>query len=160
MKEDGALAFFGRDTPLLNFYPSPMEIDQKQWRNVEEYYQTKAVDHSNDDGRIAKQIRSECDPGQIKKLSRSVKTNETWITLKDGVMRSALEAKFGSSAQLKDYLLKTGEKELLEASQYDRYWGTGVPLRSKEVFDKKGRVGQNRLGLLLMEVQKKLRDCG
>lgn len=62
-------------------------------------------------------------------------------------MREALLAKFTQYSDLRDLLLQTGEAKLVENSPYDDYWGTG----------KDGR-GQNRLGVLLMQLRNQLRS--
>ena len=62
-------------------------------------------------------------------------------------MRKALFAKFTQSSHLKRRLLGTGDRELVERSPYDSFWGDGG-----------NGTGQNWLGKLLMELRKKLRS--
>ena len=61
-------------------------------------------------------------------------------------MRKALFAKFTRSKYLRDRLLETGDRELVERSPYDSFWGDGG-----------NGTGRNWLGRLLMELRTKLR---
>lgn len=57
---------------------------------------------------------------------------------------------------LKDLLLATGERELVEASPFDKIWGVGfAPERAAE---KRASWGLNLLGKALMEVREMLRE--
>ncbi len=61
------------------------------------------------------------------------------------VMRKALFAKFTSHTFLKNKLLETDKRELVERSPHDSYWGDGGD-----------GTGENHLGRLLMELRAKL----
>jgi ribA/ribD-fused uncharacterized protein len=58
--------------------------------------------------------------------------------------------------ELKNMLLATGERELVEASPYDRIWGIGFAERDAE--GSRHWWGQNLLGKALMEVRRRLRE--
>ncbi len=60
-------------------------------------------------------------------------------------MERALLAKFNQNKDLERLLLSTGKRTLAENSPYDKYWGVGDD-----------NSGQNKLGLLLMEVRSQL----
>ena len=70
-----------------------------------------------------------------------------WESVKEEVMRKAIRAKFTQHAELRELLLSTGTRELIEHTTRDRYWGDGGG---------EGR-GLNRLGQLLMELRSELR---
>ena len=57
-------------------------------------------------------------------------------------MKEGLVAKFTQNQNLKNLLLSTGDKKLVEHTTNDDYWG-----------DKGDGSGRNRLGELLMEVR-------
>ena len=69
-----------------------------------------------------------------------------WETVKDDIMREALQAKFGRNPALRSLLLKTGDAELIEHTRNDSYWADGGD-----------GSGKNRLGQLLMELRAELR---
>ena len=62
-------------------------------------------------------------------------------------MKAALLAKFNQNPGLLSLLQGTGDRELVDITPGDYYWGAGT----------KGK-GKNRLGALLMEVRKELKD--
>ena len=65
-----------------------------------------------------------------------------WNQIKDGVMDRALRAKFTQSRKLRDLLKSTGNRELIENSPHDAYWGVGP----------QGN-GENKLGKALMRLR-------
>lgn len=59
---------------------------------------------------------------------------------------------------LKEMLLKTGERELVEASPLDRIWGIGY--KEGNAAQNRAKWGQNLLGIALMNVRGRLRKEG
>jgi ribA/ribD-fused uncharacterized protein len=62
------------------------------------------------------------------------------------------------AAQLREWLMETGDRELVEASPADRIWGIGFT--EKDAKENGERWGQNLLGKALMEVRRKIREEG
>ena len=48
-----------------------------------------------------------------------------WEEIKDDVMHEALISKFNTHPELKEWLLSTGEKHIVEHTINDDYWGDG-----------------------------------
>lgn len=71
---------------------------------------------------------------------------EAWDSMKVDVMRSILRAKADQHEYVRRKLLATGDRELVENSWRDDFWGWGP-----------NRDGQNMLGKLWMEVRAELR---
>jgi len=65
-----------------------------------------------------------------------------WEQVKDDIMRKAVLKKFQTHATISAILLATGSEEIIENAPSDYYWGCG-----------KTGTGQNKLGLILMEVR-------
>ena len=55
-----------------------------------------------------------------------------WADKKEEIMYKALKAKFSQNSDIRDMLLKTNDRMLVEDSPYDGYWGIGK--------DKKGSL--------------------
>lgn len=69
-----------------------------------------------------------------------------WAAVKVERMRAVLHAKFAQSATLREWLLFTGDAELIEESTMDAFWGVG-----------KSGKGKNMLGRLLMDLREELK---
>jgi len=109
------------------------------------------------DFEVASQILNETDVRKIKALGRKVKDfdNELWDKHKESFMYNACYAKFSQNDELKDFLLNTGNREIVEASPVDNIWGIGFSsVRAMENIDK---WGQNLLGKTLVNVRTRLK---
>lgn len=73
---------------------------------------------------------------------------EDWGLRKVDVMREILRAKVDQHEYVKRKLLATGDRELIEDSWRDDFWGWGA-----------NRTGQNMLGKLWMEIRRELKDA-
>ena len=97
------------------------------------------------------------DPKDQKAAGRKVRNfNPTiWNAVAKQHVINANIAKF--SGPLKQQLLDTGDKEIVEASPYDKIWGIGLSERDPRRFDKNQWLGTNWLGECLMAVREALR---
>lgn len=141
---------------LSNFYPCEFEFNGKTFHFSEQCFMYQKAMLFNDFG-VAEQILNETDVRTIKALGRKVKDfdNELWDKHKEDFMYNACYAKFSQNAELRDFLLGTGNSEIVEASPVDSIWGIGFSLdRAMENIDK---WGQNLLGKTLMKVRAELR---
>lgn len=129
-----------------NFHCAPFLCDGKSWPTVEHYFQAQKFPNAA----YRETIRKALTPTLAKRLGNvryGQKLRVDWEEVKEPVMCAALRAKFTSHPHLSDLLLNTGDKKLVEASPRDYYWGGGCD-----------GTGQNRLGVLLMELREELRD--
>jgi len=67
-------------------------------------------------------------------------------------------AKYDQSSRLRNTLLSTEDKIIVEASPYDNIWGIGLHWREDDCLDPAKWKGQNLLGKALMEVRKQLKN--
>ena len=72
---------------------------------------------------------------------------QDWAEVKDDVMYAALKAKFTQHPQLRETLLGTGDRTLVEHTKIDSYWADGGD-----------GSGKNMLGKLLMKLRDELRS--
>jgi len=79
--------------------------------------------------------------------SRKQKLRRDWESVKVGVMRTAVLAKFTQYEELQTLLLSTGDAKLVEHTENDDYWGDGGD-----------GSGRNKLGRILMEVRESFRE--
>lgn len=98
------------------------------------------------------------DPKEQKRLARLTKGFQpaSWDGIKSDVVVAGNMAKFSQNKELKDLLLGTENRLLAEAASLDRVWGIGYT--AKEAMANRPRWGENRLGIALVEVRKRLRE--
>src|SRR5204863_5118997 len=120
-----------------NFAPYPLELKGKVWPTSEHYFQAQkfAGTEHEEAVRLAKSPMIAARMGR----SRERPLRPDWETVKDELMREALLAKFTQHPGLRSLLLETGDRELIEHTKKDSYWGDGGD-----------GSGKNRLGQLLM----------
>ena len=100
-------------------------------------------------------ILKSSDPKEIKALGRQVKgfDADVWNEAKHLVIVNGNFRKFTQNPALRDYLLATGDRFLVEASPYDTIWGVGLSADDPRIGDPSLWRGQNLLGFALMEVR-------
>ena len=65
--------------------------------------------------------------------------------------------KFEAHADMREFLLRTGSRVLVEASPRDRVWGIGMGARNENAENPAAWRGLNLLGFALMEARERLR---
>lgn len=142
----GPIHFYDRNDPyyeFTNFYfGKPITIDSLKWKTTEHYFQAQKFVGTP----YIELIRNMSRPREAFDFSRNPSVSEwkrkDWQEVKQQVMYKALLAKFSQSQELRRMLAATGDRELVERSPYDRYWGDGG-----------NGSGENHLGRLLMKVR-------
>lgn len=137
---------------LSNFYPCEFVFNGKMFHFSEQCFMYQKAILFNDFD-VANQILNETDVRKIKVLGRKVKNfnNELWDIHKENFMYNACYAKFSQNDRLKDFLLGTGNCEIVEASPVDNIWGIGFS--SDKAMENIDKWGQNLLGKCLMKVR-------
>lgn len=94
-------------------------------------------------------------PKDAKMLGRQVCNfqPEVWDQIKYQACVLACKSKFTSNPRLREFLISTGDEELVECSPTDKIWGIGIGLDNPDWKDKSKWQGKNLLGLALMEVR-------
>lgn len=128
-----------------NLYRAPFTLDGKEYGSSENYFQSQKFVGTDDE--YAEKIRTTKNPVLVAGMGRSKShpIRADWETVKQDIMRRALDAKFAAHSELKDLLLGTGSALIEEEAAIDSYWGIGADGK-----------GENWLGKLLMELREKL----
>jgi len=97
-------------------------------------------------------------PGEAKAVGRLVKgfENKKWNEHRFEIVVTANLNKFRQNPSLETYLLKTGDRVLVEASPVDKIWGIGLAADNVDCQNPNLWKGLNLLGYALMEVRNKL----
>lgn len=131
-------SFTGDYRWLSNYSPHGFYIHGVLFKTNEHFYQ--AMKTSNNEEKI--KIINCNSPGAAKKLGQLCSLRDDWNNVKLDIMRIGLKNKFNQNPIIKQYLIDTGDEELIEGNYWkDTYWG---------VCDGKG---ENWLGKLLMELR-------
>lgn len=98
------------------------------------------------------------DMATVKALGRKVSDfdDSTWNANRDRIVLEGNTLKFEQNPELKESLLATGDKKLVEASPRDRIWGIGFG--EKNALSQKERWGLNLLGIALERTREALRE--
>jgi hypothetical protein len=128
--------------------------------NSEQAFMSRKAAYFEDWKTFKKIVETGQEPSVAKKLGRQVKNfnSEQWNDVCLSEMIDVNMAKFSQSPWLKETLLSTGDKILVEASPVDLVWGIGIHWENDDCLDESKWKGQNLLGKALMEVRKKLKD--
>ena len=112
-----------------------------------------------DDEETEAQIVAATNPKQMKALGRKVQNfnDRIWLKLRHSVVLNGNYLKFAQNKNMRDILLSTGDKILVEASPYDVIWGIGYTKNKLEAYNPQKWRGLNLLGFALMEVRDELR---
>lgn len=138
--------FYTRTMPffeLSNFCPPGLEEYGVYWPTVEHFFQGQKFS----DPAFRERIRRAATPKDAREhgRSRAYLIRQDWDDVREGVMLFALRQKF-RKGQVRQVLLSTGDRPLIEASPLDYFWGAG-----------QDGTGLNRLGLLLEQVRAEAR---
>lgn len=101
-------------------------------------------------------IMTSDDPIYINKLANEIKNidEENWNEQKYEIVILGNYLKFSQNHNLKNWLIKTRDVQLVQASPIDSIWGIGIGIQDAE--QGKEWKGRNLLGKAIMEVRCKL----
>ena len=110
------------------------------------------------DEQAAKRLLVANNPEEAKAIGREVIgfNPQKWESHRFDIVVAANMAKFSSHPELKDYLLNTGDRILVEASPVDAIWGIGLAEDDPACADPNHWKGENLLGFALMAVRDQL----
>lgn len=163
-KSDDFVFFYGhtegkKHACFSNWYPSPFTKDGIRFENTEQYLMYRKALLMGDNS-IALQILKTPDPKDVKALGRKVKNwdEEKWIAHREQIMYDGCLAKFSNpeNVALKNELLATYPKRLVEASPYDTIWGIGLGANDERAKQQSNWKGLNLLGKTLDKVRNNL----
>ena len=139
---------------LSQWYPAPFTVDGVRYPTAEHYMMAgKARLFGDTDAE--RLVFASDDPGRAKGAGRRVRgfDEETWAAHRYDLVVAANAAKFGQHPRLRDFLLATGDRVLVEASPYDTVWGIGLSASQPEAAYPSQWRGLNLLGFALMDVR-------
>lgn len=152
VNDDERVGFYERD----HYYMSNFSAFAVSWRGVlwptsEHAYQAAKFPPDSALYEAIRFARSAHDAFKIAEANAKAATNVNWgsdgVRFKVRIMKEILRAKADQHEYVRRKLLATGDRELIEDSWRDDFWGWGP-----------NRDGTNQLGKLWMEVRAELRS--
>jgi ribA/ribD-fused uncharacterized protein len=127
-----------------------------------EHYMMRAKALLFGDAETAERIVAAPHPGAAKALGREVRgfDEQRWAQRRFEIVVDANMAKFGQHPELREFLLATGDRVIVEASPRDRVWGIGLAADDERAQSPDQWPGLNLLGFALMETRHRLRGAG
>lgn len=109
---------------LSQWWASPFEIDGVRYATAEHWMMAGKARLFGDDG-AADRIVEASHPDCAKRLGREVRDfdQDRWDERRFDLVVEGNRAKFSQHPDLREFLLGTGERVLVEASPVDRIWG-------------------------------------
>lgn len=141
------------------WWPSPFSTDGILYQTAEHWMMAGKASLFNNDALVL-EILDAGSPGKAKALGRQV-TNfdaDIWDQQKFELVVQGNYLKFQQHQDLKNFLLNTGNKILVEASPVDVIWGIGLAADDRRALAPSAWKGENLLGFALMEVRDRLKQ--
>jgi ribA/ribD-fused uncharacterized protein len=126
-----------------NFSAFSLEWKGKWYMTSEHAYQAEKFEEEN----LKEMIRNSQSAHDAKKLAQANEDKyiKNWNEIRIGVMKEIIKEKVKQHSYVREKLLKTDDKQIIEDSWRDDFWGWGP-----------NKDGQNHLGKLWMEIRKEL----
>lgn len=127
-----------------NFSAFSVEWKGVLWMTVEHAYQAAKFD----DQSIIQAIREAHSPYDAKRIAHEHedKMDKSFFQKKVAIMKSLVEAKVDQHIYVRESLVNTGDREIIEDSPEDTFWGWG-----------QDKSGQNMLGKIWVEIREELK---
>ncbi|MDO7877503.1 NADAR family protein [Hymenobacter sp. ASUV-10] len=140
------------------WWVAPFVIDGVSYATAEHWMMAqKARLFDNED--VFQRIIAAKTPAEAKSLGRQVRgfDDAAWTAKRMAIVVRGNFAKFSQHPELREFLLNTNNRVLVEASPVDRIWGIGLVADDERAADPRRWDGLNLLGFALMEVRDRLR---
>ncbi|MCD0464614.1 NADAR family protein [Flavobacterium sp. ENC] len=152
--KDGSIS----KTCFSQWWLSSFVVDNITYKTAEHWMMAKKAELFNDKVIFEKIIQANS-PAEAKKLGREVKNyvDTVWLENRYDIVRQGNFYKFSQNGALKEFLIQTNERILVEASPVDPIWGIGMAADHKDAPNPEKWKGLNLLGFALMEVRDELK---
>lgn len=143
--------------PFGQWTESPFECDGRHYYCAEQFMMAEKA-RLFGDSQIAQAIIETRDPREQKKLGRKAKgfDENIWQAHRVEIVVRGNIAKFSQNTHMKQILLATGSRRLVEASPLDKIWGIGLAADHPDAYNVERWQGLNLLGLALEIVRDRL----
>lgn len=144
-------------TCLSQWWKADFTINTDTYCCMEQYMMAEKARLFGDNETLEKIMKSK-QPKQIKDLGRQVRNfdENLWAKSRYSIILNGNHAKFLQNEALRQFLIGTKDRVLVEASPYDKIWGIGMSADDESIENPLLWKGTNLLGFALMEVRDEL----
>ncbi|QMU75602.1 NADAR family protein [Streptacidiphilus sp. PB12-B1b] len=142
---------------LSQWWPAPFLVDGVRYATAEHWMMAGKARLFGDEASVPPILGART-PAEAKSLGRLVRgfDDERWRTERFELVVRGNVARFGQDPALREYLLGTRNRVLVEASPRDRVWGIGFGAAHEHATVPERWRGLNLLGFALMEARERL----
>jgi ribA/ribD-fused uncharacterized protein len=139
---------------LSQWYPAPFAVSGVSFATAEHFMMYRKALLFGDEP-CAERILGARTPAEAKELGRAVKgfDDDRWKEARFEIVTAGSLAKFSQSPALREFLLGTKQRVLVEASPRDQIWGIGLGESNEAAHDPARWRGLNLLGFALMQAR-------
>lgn len=143
---------------LSQWWPSPFAVEGVTYATAEHWMMAGKA-RLFEDPEAERRVLAAEHPAEAKKAGRLVRgfDEAIWERERFAIVVEGSVRKFTADAALREFLLGTGERVLVEASPVDRVWGIGLAADDEAAADPERWRGPNLLGFALMEARGRIR---
>ncbi|WP_324670763.1 NADAR family protein [Hymenobacter sp. GOD-10R] len=136
------------------WWNAPFVVDNVRYNTAEHWMMAQKALLFHDTAVFEKVLVAKT-PGEAKTLGRQVRNFDEplWLEKRFEIVVTGCLHKFGQHQDLRDFLLNTKNRVLVEASPVDRIWGIGLAADDEKAENPKRWNGLNLLGFALMEAR-------
>ncbi|WP_185144503.1 NADAR family protein [Apibacter sp. HY039] len=140
------------------WWNSKFMVNGVSYASAEHWMMAKKAELFNDK-EILEKILIAKSPAEAKKLGRKVRNFDPLIWGKNSfdLVCEGNFYKFSQHEELKEFLVNTKDRVLVEASPVDKIWGIGMAQDNDSAENPRLWKGKNLLGFALMEVRERLK---
>jgi ribA/ribD-fused uncharacterized protein len=143
---------------LSQWWEAPFTVDGVSYATAEHWMMAGKA-RLFGDAEAEQRVLAARSPAEAKKVGRLVRgfDESVWERERFAIVVEGSVHKFAAHAGLREYLLNTGLRVLVEASPVDRVWGIGLAADDPAAQDPERWRGPNLLGFALMAARARLR---
>lgn len=146
---------------LSQWFPATFTVNDVTYLTAEHWMMAQKASAFRDKDAELKVLSCET-PKEAKEIGRGVKgfDQQVWELIRYNLVVVGNIHKFNQHPDMMEYLLKTGERILVEASPVDAVWGAGLAKDSEKIQNPFNWRGLNLLGFTLSAARDFLRAFG
>lgn len=142
---------------LSQWWPAPFTAEGVEYATAEHWMMARKA-RLFGDVEAERRVIAATSPRQAKSAGRAVRgfDQQVWERERFAIVVEGSVRKFGHQGELREYLLGTSSRVLVEASPLDKVWGVGLAADDPRLRDPAQWRGLNLLGFALMEARTRL----